>query len=112
LNDLIPFIVNLKVPSSPRSVNLTAINCGTVIKAEWNRPSSGSNITGYQMNLLSLTNNSKRVFNLAKKVHSKILAAESNFPYEVYIRAKNSAGFGPWTKQQLITTAGIVKTGL
>ena len=99
------FKVNSKVPSRPNIVKLITINCGRTIKVEWN-PSSGIRVTGYQIELIPLAEDSKQVFNLSSELQSIQLDVKSNTDYDVNIRAKNSAGFSLWSKRQMTTTAG------
>ena len=66
----------------------------------------GSEVTGYELAILSLADDSEQRFNLPQKNHSKTLDVQSNSLYEIQIRAKNALGHSFWTKRQLETTAG------
>ena len=98
--------MNSKIPSRPEIETLLTINCGRNIKVQWKEPSSEYEVTGYQMLLLKLADDYKQEFNLSKNVRNKELAVQSNTPYELQIRAKNSMAFSLWTRQQWTTTAG------
>lgn len=102
------FAASSKALSRPTIVRLTAINCGSAIKVEWNRRPNESNIAGYQIKVASPRTGSNQVFNLTGDFSSRQIAVISNTEYEVNIRAKNSEGYNPWSKQKLITKAGNV----
>ena len=95
-----------KVPLRPKILNLTTINCGRDIVLEWEKTSSESEVTGYNIILLKLADDSKQEFNLSKTSYSKKFAVQSNTDYEVQIRAFSNKGASLWTRKQLTTTAG------
>lgn len=72
---------------------------------EWEQI-KGSGVTGYELIILSVADDSEQSFNLSDTDYSKRLDVQSNNLYEIQIRAKNPLGHSFWAKQQLKTTAG------
>ncbi len=90
----------IQKPSAPRSV--TATRARTSVKITWRGPASdgGSAVTGYQA---------------YRPTHAKSLSASARSytftglkpltAYNLYVRAQNKAGYGPWASIKVTTTA-------
>ena len=99
------FSVSSDVPPRPKIVKNKTFDCGRTIEVEW-KSIKGSEVTGYELIILSVADDSRQRFNLSNEDHSKKLDVQSNNLYEIQIRAKNALGYSFWTKRQLETTAG------
>lgn len=86
-------------------VKSVTFDCGRKIEVEWEQI-KGSGVTGYELVILSVADDSEQSFNLSDTDYSKRLDVQSNNFYEIQIRAKNPFGHSFWTKHQLKTTAG------
>ena len=86
-------------------VEIVTFDCGRKIEVEW-KQIKGSGVTGYELIILSLADDSEQRFDLKDTDYSKKLDVQSNTDYEIQIRAKNPSGHSVWAKRQLETTAG------
>ena len=86
-------------------VKIVTFDCGRKIEVEWEQI-KGSGVTGYELIILSLADDSEQRFDLSDTDYSKKLDVQSNTHYEIQIRAKNPLGHSFWAKRQLETIAG------
>ena len=99
------FSVSSDVQPRPKIVKNKTFDCGRTIEVEW-KQIKGSGVTGYELIILSVADDSRQRFHLSNEDHFKKLDVLSNNLYEIQIRAKNALGYSFWTKSQLETTAG------
>ena len=99
------FSVSFDVPPRPKIVKNKIFDCGRTIEVEW-KQIKGRGVTGYELVILSVVDDSRQRFHLSNEDHFMKLDVQSNNLYEIQIRAKNALGYSFWTKRQLESTAG------
>ena len=99
------FSVSFDVPPRPKIVKNKIFDCGRTIEVEW-KQIKGRGVTGYELVILSVVDDSRQRFHLSNEDHFMKLDVQSNNLYEIQIREKNALGYSFWTKRQLESTAG------